>query len=232
MLDFNIIPHLISAIKYGGVVIGLGLTKLMSDTSEIMSDPTAVIAKAWDGFKSVSPNNLAMIMCSFLFPHTASILLVLQSLVVPIVIMSVIYVLLCSIYMACLFYQSKFEAGFDFKSDEAGLIMLKIGLYFAELCLASILLACVISAVGSIMLVTTSFSVAFIANIAYISVFSAAMLANYCTTPEDPDDAKMLLYDFMPAAAVEYAKSLGYRLFYPEEKASITEEDIMEKLRL
>ncbi|MBT4804046.1 MAG: hypothetical protein HON78_03465 [Legionellales bacterium] len=228
MLDFNIIPFLISSIKYGGVIIGLDLTKAMSDPSKMMTNQTEMIAKVWGGFKSISPNNLATITCSFLFLNASSILLMLKCLVFPVALLSSLYVLLCLVYLSCLFYLSKFEPKFEFKSDRSGLIMMKTGLYLIEFCLASILLACAISAVGSIMLAATSFSPTLIANIAYISVFGAAMLANYCTTPENPDDAEPLLFKIMPAAK-EWSKSFSYKVFASENIDSNSKEDEAEE---
>ena len=157
-IGLEIIPSLVSAVKWGSIPLGLNMTKQMTNISSMFSQDKMSMSSMWDSLKSMRPTQLSVIFCAFLLKGQASIWLLVYPVLTLSLLLTILTTLLTVVYIACIYLQAKDDADFNFKEDDFGTTILKSLMAILEVLIFGLLIAGIIFGVSQALLFFTSIS--------------------------------------------------------------------------
>lgn len=205
-IGLEIIPSLVSAVKWGSIPLGLNMTKQMTNISSMFSQDKMSMSSMWDSLKSMRPTQLSVIFCAFLLKGQASIWLLVYPVLTLSLLLTILTTLLTVVYIACVYLQAKDDENFNFREDDFGTSILKSLMAILEVLIFGLLIAGLIFGVSQALLFFTSLSLPMILDISYVVVLASAMVFNYFYEQDN------IIYNILPKFITDWFSTLSLKI--------------------
>ena len=205
-IGLEIIPSLVSAVKWGSIPLGLNMAKQMTNMSSMFSQDKMSMSSMWGSLKSMRPSQLSVIFCAFILKGKASLWLLVYPVLIFPLILTIFTAVLTIAYIACIYLQSKDDAKFNFAGDDFGVSILKSLMAIIEILLFGLLIAGLIFGVSQALLFFTSLSLPMVLDISYVAVLALAMVFNYFYEQDN------IIYNILPKSITDWFSKLSLNI--------------------
>ena len=191
-LSFDIVPSLVTAVKWGSVILGLDMMRHQSDMSSMLMPS---MSNVYDGFCNMRTSQFSVIFCAFFIHNVHSLVLLTNILYSSLVLFGSLFLLFSLLYTACIYILS--DGTYNFNDDKFGEIILLSACALAELIISIALITCFVHAVYLSLFFIPGIDVSLISDLSYIIGLGCFMLGNYFFEQDH------FIYDLMPHTVKE-----------------------------
>ena len=168
-LSLDIIPTLVTAVKWGSIPLGLNMGKKLANPASMFSGEGMSMSSFWDGIKSIRPTQVAVIFCSFVLYKTLAIWPLIRPILCFTGLLTILFAVMLAGYMICIYLEvNDKEKSYDFAADDYGTVVLKLLLALVEFLLFSVIIALLIFGLSQALVFFTPLSLKLIGDISYI----------------------------------------------------------------